>query len=425
MKPKNYILTFLTIVIFYSLTGCYTQVATNEPEPYSTTTIYKQDAATSDYYSEDGEVLDSSYYSEIDPDSDGSVTIINSYYDNPYNYFDYAFLPIGIGIGWYWGWTSLYSYSYWPYYSGYWGCGWYYPSYCYYPSYGYYDPYYCNPYYGGGYYPYYGYGHGSGYYPRDEYVTRTRNNSGGRNNPEYLRAPLSTTSIGSINNGRDNLNLGKDLAGERTNVTDRNMDIQKRTTETTRQLVGVTETGKIKNTKTNDISSNDMTRTKQTRNDKQLGLDRELTTKKSLGINNGNDLSRETVKNTNRLDINNKIKNSNRIGNQTKELFNNKRSNTSNDKKNNVKTNNNTRQPNVKNNTKGNQTPGTNTNTRSYNPPKQNNTQPRTNSQPRSNNNSPKSYSPPSGNSSPRSYSPPSGNSGGGGGSRNSGGSRR
>jgi hypothetical protein len=420
MKPKNKIMIFLTIALLYSLTGCYTQVATNEPDPYSTTTIYKQDAETSDYYSEDGEVLDSSYYSDIDPDSDGTITIINTYYDNPYNYFDYAFLPIGIGIGWYWGWSSLYSYwPYYPYYYGYWGCGWYYPSYCYYPSYGYYDPYYCNPYYGGGYYPYYGYG--NGYYPRDEYVTRTRNNSGGRNNPEYLRDPMVTTSNGSIYKGRDDLNRGNDLTVERTNLTDRTLDIQKRTNETTRQLVGVNETGKIKNTRTNDISSNEITRTKQSRNDKQLGLDRELTTKKSLGINNGKDLSRETVKYNNRLDINNKIKNSNRIGNQTKELFNNMRSNTSNDKKNNVRTNNNTQQNTVMSNTKGNQTPRTNTNTRSYNPPKQNNNPPRSYSPPRGNN-TPRSYSPPSGNNSPRSYSPPSGYSGG---SRNSGGSRR
>jgi hypothetical protein len=404
MRPKNYILISLTFALVYSLTGCYTQVATNEPEPYSTTTIYKQSPDSDNYYSEDGEQLDSSYYSEVDPDTDESVTIINKYYnDYPYNYFDYAFLPIGIGIGWYWGWTSFYSYSYWPYYpyyySGWWGCGYPTPYYGYYSGYNYYDPYYCY----GGYYPNYGYGNGYGYYPRDEYVTRTRNNSGGRNYPEYERDPLVTTSNGSIYKGRDNLNLGKDVTVDRNRVTDSNLEIQKRTIETTRQVVGVTDANKIKNTRTDDISSNDITRTKQTRNDKSLGLDREVTTKKSLGSNNRNDVSKQNVKTNTAGNYSDQINKNNRIGNETKKIFGKENTNRQNTKQN-VRTNNNTKQPNVKNN----HTPKKENNTRTYTPPKQNS-------------NPPRSYSPPSSNNSPRSYSPPSGNSG----SNNSGNRRR
>ncbi len=190
MKRKKIFIAVLTATIIYSLTGCYTQVATTDPVPYSTTTIYKQSPESSDYYSEDGEILDTSYYSEIDPETDESVTIINNYYyDYPYGYY-FPSLSFSIGFGW--GWGSYYAY--WPYYQnyyGYWGCGGYYPSYCYYPGYYYYDAYYCNPYYGG-YYP--NYGNGYGYYPRNEYVTRVRNNSGGRNYPVHQRDPFVTTS---------------------------------------------------------------------------------------------------------------------------------------------------------------------------------------------------------------------------------------
>jgi len=123
MKTKKYLFVLLTVVLLYTLTGCYTQVATNEPEPYySTTIVYKQNTDDSNYYSEDGEELDSSYYSEFDAETDESVTIINKYY-YPYDYYYYPYFSIGIGFSWYWGWGSFYSY--WPYYS-------YYPYYPYY-----------------------------------------------------------------------------------------------------------------------------------------------------------------------------------------------------------------------------------------------------------------------------------------------------
>ena len=270
MKSNNFLFMLLSAVIITSLTGCYTQVATTDPEPYTTTTIYKQSTESDNYYSEDGELLDSSYYSEIDPESDESITIINEYNnDYPFGYYDYyPYISFGIGFSWGWGWGGYYSY--WPYYSGWWGCGWYYPSYCYYPSYYYYDPYYCY----GDYYPYYdyGYGYGYGYDPRNEYVTRIRNNSGGRNNPELQRDAIATTTNGSINRGRDDINLGRDLTVERNKVSDRSVDIQNRTGDLTREVVGSKDIDRITNTKRNDVASNDLDRTTNIRKDKQVRI---------------------------------------------------------------------------------------------------------------------------------------------------------
>ncbi len=251
-------------------------------------------------------------------------------------------------------------------------------------------------------------------------MTRIRNNSGGRNNSEHLRDPLVTTSNGSINRGRDDINLGRDLTVERNIFNDRSVDLQNRTGEVTREVVGLKENEKIKTTKRNDVVSNDLDRTNDIRNNKQLGLEREISTNKSLGINNSKDISRENVKSNNLSDISTRINKENRVGTQTKKVFNTENSNRNNSKQN-VRTNNNTKQTNVKNNPKNNQTPKKDNNTRTYNPPKQNNNPPRTYSQPNSNNNTPRSYSPPSGNNSPRSYSPPTRNSG----SNNSGNRKR
>jgi len=395
MNSNNFLFMLLTSVIITSLTGCYTQVATTDPEPYTTTTIYKQSTESDNYYSEDGELIDSSYYSEIDPEYEESVTIINEYYNNyPSGYYDYyPYFSIGIGLSWGWGWGGYYSYwpSY-PYYSGWWGCG--YPT----PYYGcysyYYDPYYCY----GGYYPNYGYGYGYGNYPRNEYVTRIRNNSGGRNNPEQRRDPMVTSTNGSINRGRDDINLGRDLTVERINTRDHSTEIQNRTGDLTREVVGLKDKERIINTKRNDVASNEISRTTGIRNDKQLGLDREVKTKKSLGINTRNNDSRKTVKSNNFRNTSDRINKNNRIGNETKKLFGKKNTSRQNTKQN-VRTKNNTKRPNVKKNPRSNNTPRKNTNIRTYTPPKRNNNTPRTNSQPRSNNNTPRSYSPPSRNS--------------------------
>jgi len=418
MKTFKILFLLLTALIISSLTGCYTQVATTDPEPYSTTTIYKQSTESDNYYSEDGELLDSSYYLEIDPEYEESVTIINEYYNSyPSGYYDYyPYFSIGIGFSWGWGWGGYYSYyPYYPYYSGWWGCGYPTPYYGCYSGYYYYDPYYCY----GGYYPNYGYGYG--YNPRNDYVTRIRNNSGGRNYSGQQRDPMVTSTNGSIDRSRDDINLGRDLTVGRINTSDRSTDIRNRTGDVTREVVGLKDNERISNTKRNDVASNEISRTTDVRKDKKLGLDREVTTNKSLGISTRNNDSRKNVKSNNNGNVSDRINKNNRIGNETKKIFgqdNTSRQNT----KQNVRTNNTTKQPNVKNNPKSNQTPKKNTNTRTYTPPKQNNNPPRTNTQPRNNNNTPRSYSPPSSNNSPRSYSPPSGNSGShNSGSRNSG----
>jgi hypothetical protein len=427
MKTFKILFLLLTALIISFLTGCYTQVATTDPEPYKTTTIYKQTTESDNYYSEDGEILDSSYYSEIDPEYEESVTIINEYYNNyPSGYYDYyPYFSIGIGFSWGWGWGGYYSYyPYYPYYSGWWGCGYPTPYYGCYSGYYYYDPYYCY----GGYYPYYGYdyGYGYGYNSRNDYVTRIRNNSGGRNSggrnySGQQRDPMVTSTNGSIDRSRDDINLGRDLTVGRINTSDRSTDIQNRTGDVTREVVGLKDNERISNTKRNDVASNEISRTTDARKDKKLGLDREVTTNKSLGISTRNNDSRKNVQSSNNGNVSDRINNNNRIGNETKKIFekdNTSRQNT----KQNVRTNNDTKQPNVRSNSKSNQTPKKNTNTRTYTPPKQNNNSPRTNSQPRNNNNTPRSYSPPSSNNSPRSYSPPSGNSGShNSGSRNSG----
>jgi len=412
MKLKNYILIPLTLVLFYSLTGCYTQVATSEP--YSTTTYYEKSDDSYDYYSEEGELLDSSSYLEETYTDNADLVIVNKYYGYPY-YDYYPSILIGFGFNWYWGWgwASYYPYwSYYPYYSGWWGCGWYnpYPYYCYYP--GYYPNYYCyDPYYG---YPYYGYNDYYPYYgsyPRDQYVTRVRNNSGGRNNPGYNGNPRDLQTSGSIDRVRDDIALGRDLSTERTNVKNSAVDIRNNTGEITRQVVGLNDLERIDNNKRKDVSSTELTRTTEIKKDKQqYGLDREGKTTKSLGINNTNDIRNKINTSNDLKKYTDRINKNNRIGNETKKIFNQQNSNR-NDK--NVKSKTDTRKSNVSNVPRQNQTPKKNTDSRSYNPPKQNNNQPRTYSQPKSNNNSPRSYSPPTRtNNTPRSYSPPSRNSG-------------
>jgi len=409
MKTKNYISLIISAILFYSLTGCYTQVATSEP--YATTSVYTQSEDSYDYYSEEGELLDTADYAETDPDGDESLIIVNKFYDYP-SYDYYPYLTIVIGFSWYWGWAGYTYYPYWSYYpynTGYWGYGWCYPSpyYCYYPSYYYYDSYYCNPYYGnGGYYSYYG------SYPRDQYVTRVRNNSGGRNYPGVGRNPRVAQTDGSINRVRDDLNFGRDLTVERTKVGSRDLETRNSAGEINRQVVGLNDLDRINNSKRKDISSNEITRTTDIRKDKQqLGLDREVTTKKSLGIDKRNDVSVKNTKTNNLGRNSSQINKKNSVGSETKNVYN--RNNTK--KQNEVRTNNsNTRQPNVKNNPKSYQTPKRDSNTRTNTPPKQNTNKPRTYSPPKSNNNPPRSYSPPRTNNSPRSNTPPSRNSGSG-----------
>jgi len=388
MKAQNIFLLFTTFVVISSFTGCYTQVATSDS---STLPENQEPSDVTNYYSDEDEDIGSGYYSETDIDTlDDETTIINNYYyDYPYrSYFVDYYPTISIGFGWGWG---YWGYPYWPYYAGWCGYGWYYPYsyYCYYPSYYYYDPYYY-PYYGnGGYYSDYG------YKTRNDYVSRMRNNSGGRNYGERTRDPLVSVRDGSMDRSREDLTKGRNLTVSGNNVGDRTLGIENKTRDLTREVVGL----------------NTINRTRDIKKDKQLGLDREVTTKKSLGINQRNDGLKEKVSRNNTKNISERINKNNRISTETKKLFG----------KDNSRTNTNTKQPNVNNRPNNTQTPRKDNNTRSYTPPKQNNNNPPRNYSPPNTNNTPRSYSPPSGNNTPRSYSPPTRNSG----STNSGTRRR
>jgi hypothetical protein len=383
MKSHNTFLLLLTFGVIFTFTGCYTQVATSDT---STIPDYEESSDDANYYSEDVEGTDSGYYSETDIDTlDDETTIINNYYyDYPYrSYFVdyYPTISIGIGFGWGWGYWGYPYYAYWPYYSSWCGYGWYYPYsyYCYYPSYYYCDPYYYPNYGYNGYYN--GYGDGYGYKTRNDYVTRLRNNSGGRNYGERTRDPLVSVRDRSVDRSINDITRGRDLTVSRNNVNDRTLGIENKTRDLTREVVGLNTVNRTSDIKRNDISN------KEIRNNKQLGLDREVSTNKTLGITKRNDNSKETFTRNNTKNISERINKNDRVSSETKKLFG----------KDNSRTNTNTKQPNVTRN--NNQTPKKDNNTRTYSPPK-------------SNNNTPRSYSPPSGNNSPRTSTPPSGNSG-------------
>jgi hypothetical protein len=378
MKLFNTYLLFVTFGVIFSFTGCYTQVATSDSDSVPD---YEETSDAANYYSEEDEAIDSGYYSETDT-LYGETTVINNYYyDYPYrSYFVdyYPTISIGIGFGWGWGYWGYPYYAYWPYYSSWCGYGWYYPYsyYCYYPSYYYYDSYY-------GYNGYYnGYGDDYGYKTRNDYVSRLRNNSGGRNSGERTRDPLVSVRDVSTDRMRNDVTKGRDLTVSRNSVNDRTLGIEDRTRDITREVVGLNTIDRTVDSKRIDVSS------KEIRNNKQLGLDRVVSTDKSLGINKRNVGSKETITRNNTKNISGRINKNDRVSNETKKLFG----------KDNSRKNTNTKQPNVTRN--NNQTPKKDKNTRTYSPPK-------------SNNNTPRSYSPPSGNNNtPRSYSPPSGNSG-------------
>ena len=408
MNTYKTFLLLVTFIVVISFTGCYTQVATSDT--FSVPDNVESSEVTN-YYSEDYGDLESGYYAETDSNvSDDGTTIINNYYyDYPYrSYFVdyYPTISIGIGFGWGWGyWGYPYYAYYWPYYSGWCGYGWVYPCpyYCYYPSYYYYyDPYYYYPYYGYGGYPSY-----NGYKTRSNYVSGLRNNSGGRNYGERTRDPLVSVRDRSFDRSRDDLSNGRDLTVSRTDVRNRTSGIENKTRDLKREVVGLKNVDRNTDVRNSKVLGERNSKT--TREVKQLGLEREVTTKKSIGINRRNDVSKETVSRTNTNNNSNRINQNDRIGNETKKLFG----------KDNSRTNN--KQPNVNNRPNNNQTPKKDNNTRSYSPPKQNSNPPRTYSPPRNNSNPPRSYSPPSGNNTSRSSSPPSRS----GGSNNTGSRRR
>jgi hypothetical protein len=381
MKNLVYILPlFLTTV----LTGCYTQVATQQGsdspdyttvETYDSEGYYYDEETDSGYYSEDGEII---------PDD---ATIINNYYYDEYDpwyrrYYGYYYpsFTIGIGVGFY----------YYPYYWSSWcGYSWYYPyPYYYYPGYygGYYG--YCPSYYSYNYYcdpyPYY---YSDGYYKtRSDYTTRLRNNTGSRGNGNRLRDPIiNPTTITSTDRVRDFTNSGRDL-------TVNNNGNPKTRNSNTLGISTVNTVSDIDKTRSKDIKRNDQIGmvdrdVKKTRTEKQLGLNvsKDTNRKKYLGLDTQN-------KNDRTLGLKNpKTKNqtTDKITGRTGNTYNvpKKDFNTNKVDKNRNTTNKNyTKQPKQYTSPKSNNTP------KSYSPPQ------RTNS-----NNSPKSYSPPKNNS----YSPP------------------
>jgi len=418
-------MSILIIAILFStyLTGCYTQVATSDSESIPDSEEYTE---SSDYFSEDEETVDSGYFSETETDSvDSETTIINNYYYGyPYrSYFVdyYPTITLGIAFGWSWGWYwgyyyPAYYYPYWTYYPGWCGYGWYYPYpyYCYYPSYYYCSPYYYPTYYSYG-YPYYNYG----YKTRNENISRIRNNSGGRNYGERTRDPLVSVTGGTIDRKR-NLSEGRDLEISRKNVTDRRLGSENKNRDLTRDIIGTNEISrnKVEDTKNPRLTE---TRDKRTLNDinsdisrnlKQLSTDKGIRTKKSLGNNQRNDISKQLGTRNNITKTNNDIKRNSVKDNKTYSDRNNSKNNTI--KKSTTTKQNNTYKP------RDNRDNGRTKTNKTYSPPKQNNNPPKSYSPPKQNNNPPRSYNPPRNNTPPRTNSTPN-RSGG----NNSGGRRR
>jgi hypothetical protein len=383
--------------VFISLfTGCYTEVATTD----SSGKIENEDQnSPGGYYSDDQESKDSGYYSETDTTAESNqTTIINKYYYGypyyPYYYDYYPTITVGIGFGWGWGYCGWYPY--WPYYGGWCGYGWYDPYYyySYYPGYYYYYP----PYY----YPYYGYGYSyyDGYKVRNDYVSRLRNNSGGRNYGTGIRDPINTVSVGSLDRNTLDLTRGRDLQVSSNSTSGRNLGIRDKGRDLTRDDVNVDQVtsrniNDSKNPRVTDSRKDVLTTEKNsgnTRNNKQLGLTVDASNKKYLGIREQvNDVQRQ-------LGIRNKSTNE---GNVSKNTTNRNNPNYTNNK------------PSDNQNTGKNNNPrtysGSNDNNKtpnSYNPPKRNET-PRSYSPPKTNTNTPRSYSPPSNNTPPRTNSTP------------------
>lgn len=339
MKP--YLIIFLSFVTLNLLTGCYSQLATEDSDygnwSRSENTDNEYEAASTEM---DSLAIDeyADGYEESYVDSEGNVSNYYFYGYPSYRKYFWDYYPavsIGIGAGWYY--DPWYWYSWYPSY-------WYYPTpYCYYPSYwypnyyygGYYDPY---PYYDNGYYT-------DTYKYRTNDVYKIRNNSGIRNSGggrdlytsndlnSSLRDQLKTREK-QIVSGRDNISL------TRTGLKEQSRDINNRNS-VTRSLDKVNERTNetLRNTKvTKDSRMNDVLKRNETKTNKT----------KEVG--------RDTRKKTNSMRIT--------------------------DPK---KTNTDRKSPNV------NRTPKTNTNkspNRNYTPPKSNNT-PRSYSPPRNNTSSP------------------------------------
>jgi len=376
------------------LTGCYTQLATQDSS-YSTTpsnqtydeNISQEEQVSSGGYFDESDTV--GYYTEDKEGVDSTKeVVVNNYYgyvpyedEDDYYYSSYPSVIFSFGFGytpyyypWYAGW-------YFPYY-----CypAYYYPSYywCYYPSYySYYPIYYPYYSYGGGYYSNY---YGPKYKTRSGDISQIRN-TGGRGYGDTRRNPLRNPELTKTE--RTINNTGRVVSGLGIN--------QRKGKERDLLSLGTEKSNETKTlgTTKNSSLSRDKTNTKPI--------------KRNLGVRNT-----DRNKITNSGTTNTKVKQTNRT--QTKNLTTEK--NNSRTKSPYVKKNNTTK-GNVSSTTKKYNTPKKTSTGRSYDTPKQTTTT-KSNNPPRRTS----SYTPPR-TSTTRSSSPPRSTSGGSG--TRSGGSRR
>jgi len=286
MKKRLTIYFVLTILPVF-LTGCYTQLATQD-DSYST---IPSNQTYDDYAYQDEDVSSGGYFDETDTvnyyyegeegvDSTGEVVINNYYGYDPYEDDDYypynSSVSFSLGFGYTRFYYPWYTGLYFPYY-----CypAYYYPSYnyCFYPSYyySYYPAYY--PYYSYG--GYYGNYHTPYYKTRSRYVSRIRN-SGGRGygdtrrnplrNPELTKTERTINSTGRVVSGlgiknrnireRDLLSLGSEKRNETKRIRTKKKstltrDRTKTNTGNVKRTLGVKNTDQIKRNNSGRIVS--------------------------------------------------------------------------------------------------------------------------------------------------------------------------
>jgi hypothetical protein len=212
MKIVKYILMFF---IFYSLSGCYTQLALNGDSDYYSNGN-DEEYSNEEYAYEDTTTAepDSSYYGNEGEEEQPSV-INNYYFDNDFwpgdfyrryywGYYPGIAVTIGGGDFYDWYWDNLNWYN--------WDC-------CYY---NYYDPYFYNPYYYDPYYVWDGYYNGDiapVYKYRSRNLTRLRNTHGGRGLAllgRSLRNSNGRTTASSAANRRRDERTGRNFGISRT-----------------------------------------------------------------------------------------------------------------------------------------------------------------------------------------------------------------
>ncbi len=109
MNKINRLKIALTFLIIPALTGCYTQVATEEtpPEQYI---VDNENYDYDDYYYEgEEEEIDSGYYSEEEYEESDGYEVNNYYYGYPsYRRYAYYYPSASFSIGFGYGFASAY-----------------------------------------------------------------------------------------------------------------------------------------------------------------------------------------------------------------------------------------------------------------------------------------------------------------------------